>query len=113
MNFAYFSAVKTGQANALATISAKLDDPDLTMSDFALMVKAVELIENIQDMASFHDLVLKVSQKAASFYAPTLSGEDVLMLTRAAKLCDLPCGCLLYTSPSPRDGLLSRMPSSA
>ena len=23
------------------------------------------------------------------------------------------CGCLLYTSPSPRDGLLSRMPSSA
>ena len=24
--------------------------------------------------------------------------------------CD---GCLLYTSPSPRDGLLSRMPSSA
>ena len=24
-----------------------------------------------------------------------------------------PTGCLLYTSPSPRDGLLSRMPSSA
>ena len=28
--------------------------------------------------------------------------------------CGQPCGsCLLYTSPSPRDGLLSRMPSSA
>ena len=26
---------------------------------------------------------------------------------------DLPKSCLLYTSPSPRDGLLSRMPSSA
>ena len=25
----------------------------------------------------------------------------------------LPIDCLLYTSPSPRDGLLSRMPSSA
>ena len=24
-----------------------------------------------------------------------------------------PLGCLLYTSPSPRDGILSRMPSSA
>ena len=23
------------------------------------------------------------------------------------------CACLLYTSPSPRDGLLSRMPSAA
>ena len=29
------------------------------------------------------------------------------------KLIDLTIPCLLYTSPSPRDGLLSRMPSSA
>ena len=28
-------------------------------------------------------------------------------------LCKYVLGCLLYTSPSPRDGLLSRMPSSA
>ena len=28
-------------------------------------------------------------------------------------LADWRRGCLLYTSPSPRDGLLSRMPSSA
>ena len=27
--------------------------------------------------------------------------------------CGLPVGCLLYTSPSPRDATLSRMPSSA
>ena len=26
---------------------------------------------------------------------------------------ETPLDCLLYTSPSPRDGLLSRMPSSA
>ena len=29
------------------------------------------------------------------------------------KLAELNISCLLYTSPSPRDGLLSRMPSSA
>ena len=29
------------------------------------------------------------------------------------EIYDLNTGCLLYTSPSPRDGLLSRMPSSA
>ena len=29
------------------------------------------------------------------------------------KMCEKPLFCLLYTSPSPRDGLLSRMPSSA
>ena len=33
---------------------------------------------------------------------------------RAAEATGMPAGiCLLYTSPSPRDGLLSRMPSSA
>ena len=31
----------------------------------------------------------------------------------AELFADLPEACLLYTSPSPRDGLLSRMPSSA
>ena len=32
---------------------------------------------------------------------------------RAAAEAQQAWGCLLYTSPSPRDGLLSRMPSSA
>ena len=30
-----------------------------------------------------------------------------------AEIITMVCHCLLYTSPSPRDGLLSRMPSSA
>ena len=35
--------------------------------------------------------------------------ERGITITSAATTCT----CLLYTSPSPRDGLLSRMPSSA
>ena len=35
------------------------------------------------------------------------------MSNESLVLCDLHKACLLYTSPSPRDGLLSRMPSSA
>ena len=34
-------------------------------------------------------------------------------LDECARLADRHTPCLLYTSPSPRDGLLSRMPSSA
>ena len=34
-------------------------------------------------------------------------------LPNALALVDVAISCLLYTSPSPRDGLLSRMPSSA
>ena len=33
--------------------------------------------------------------------------------SRFSRNSNLSLGCLLYTSPSPRDGLLSRMPSSA
>ena len=35
------------------------------------------------------------------------------VLTKGIKVEDLPTFCLLYTSPSPRDATLSRMPSSA
>ena len=37
----------------------------------------------------------------------------VVHVQREALLGAVEVGCLLYTSPSPRDGLLSRMPSSA
>ena len=40
---------------------------------------------------------------------PAVKGDTSGKVLKPAKLV----GCLLYTSPSPRDGLLSRMPSSA
>ena len=40
------------------------------------------------------------------------SGECTALVSYVATATDN-CPCLLYTSPSPRDGLLSRMPSSA
>ena len=42
-----------------------------------------------------------------------LARAGALGLVEAARRYDGTRGCLLYTSPSPRDGLLSRMPSSA
>ena len=48
-----------------------------------------------------------ISQKPVTHVRnDTLNGEH-------AAYFQLVCDCLLYTSPSPRDGLLSRMPSSA
>ena len=46
------------------------------------------------------------TSKQGSVYAPGISAE-----TAGAKAVFL--GCLLYTSPSPRDRTRSRMPSSA
>ena len=48
---------------------------------------------------------------------PVPEGARVGYFTTSDKVklryATFPKGCLLYTSPSPRDGLLSRMPSSA
>ena len=41
---------------------------------------------------------------------PVPKKAEVLVRIDAVAIC---ATCLLYTSPSPRDGLLSRMPSSA
>ena len=43
----------------------------------------------------------------------TLEKRDSTSNPFSDKMIGLPYICLLYTSPSPRDGLLSRMPSSA
>ena len=41
------------------------------------------------------------------------SKDFVYLADRLVELDRKGANCLLYTSPSPRDGLLSRMPSSA
>ena len=45
----------------------------------------------------------------SAFHLPVVVERDPVAAIDAAHAA----GCLLYTSPSPRDGLLSRMPSSA
>ena len=42
-----------------------------------------------------------------------IESRAIAKLRRTGKLDKYIGACLLYTSPSPRDGLLSRMPSSA
>ena len=54
---------------------------------------------------------IAVTSKAREMRA---AGKDVIGLGAGEPDFDTPDNiCLLYTSPSPRDGLLSRMPSSA
>ena len=53
------------------------------------------------------------AQRKATKDAGRIAGMDVLRIINEPTAAALAYGCLLYTSPSPRDGLLSRMPSSA
>ena len=62
----------------------------------------------IGDVHGYADTLLALldSLKLSSRDRVVLLGD---LVDRGPRSCD----CLLYTSPSPRDGLLSRMPSSA
>ena len=63
------------------------------------------------------DLVLNIN--ASPYHIGKQQQRETLLSTRASDASawvmyvNQVGGCLLYTSPSPRDGLLSRMPSSA
>ena len=60
--------------------------------------------ENLEDVLSFTDTINITGSWDATTGTLTLTGPDTLAAYEA---------CLLYTSPSPRDATLSRMPSSA
>ena len=49
----------------------------------------------------------------ADYTYPAQYVPEMIRILEKAPDVGMVCGCLLYTSPSPRDGLLSRMPSSA
>ena len=58
-------------------------------------------------MSDFHSLTA-TTLDGETFDFTQLKGKRVLIVNTASR-----CGCLLYTSPSPRDLSTSRMPSSA
>ena len=59
------------------------------------------------DARNLQKQLADIEAAAAASMGASARGE------RGAFAGALNAGCLLYTSPSPRDGLLSRMPSSA
>ena len=63
---------------------------------------------HVADVAN-HKEMLKMSEETLSLFGRV----DVLVNNAGIMPLSLISSCLLYTSPSPRDGLLSRMPSSA
>ena len=60
------------------------------------------------------DALKKAAVEAAKREGRTIDVSDIVLGKPSSNpIAELSKHCLLYTSPSPRDGLLSRMPSSA
>ena len=102
---------------------------DKLLSEFSFITQMnvewcdMDALQHVNNVEYF-----KYFQKARIAYFEKNSSEDLFVESRISTiLASTECkfiyplkypdaisiGCLLYTSPSPRDGLLSRMPSSA
>ena len=75
-------------------------------NDYDSRTPKVEL-KTIQNIKTLHASICAL--KLNFHLLLQLGKKEISRITKTAH----DYGCLLYTSPSPRDGLLSRMPSSA
>ena len=87
--------------------------PDVSRSAVELLLPALAIIAIA---FFFRDCMTKIGSRIIAISGCTAVGGFVYLLAKQplgiGPIEDF-VSCLLYTSPSPRDGLLSRMPSSA
>ena len=98
---------RTHQAAEIQAQYEKLEDGAETED----VVRVAGRIMANRNNGMFIDL-MDASGKVQIFCHKQSMDEEALALLKLYDIGDI-IGCLLYTSPSPRDGLLSRMPSSA
>ena len=108
-----------GVADTVEIVTANSDDAD-SLSALAKRSKAI--ITTVGPYQLYGEPLLKACAEEGTDYVD-LCGEPAWMKDMIARYDDtakasgarivLSCGCLLYTSPSPRDKRQSRMPSSA
>ena len=87
---------------SLAEIRQALQTEDLALMEALLARKNEQLHQQMRQLKERHDAVERAIQSIERYRKSPATGTLSLEYI-----------CLLYTSPSPRDGLLSRMPSSA
>ena len=77
------------------------------------IVEPVELADRLwENMKHYNGVGLSATQVGIHTKVFVMGKDDFRMNVFNPKVIQI-SPCLLYTSPSPRDGLLSRMPSSA
>ena len=93
----------------MAEITASMVMALRSKTDAPMMDCKKALIEAEGDMQRGEEILRVRFGNKASKASSRIAAEGVVssFITKDSK------SCLLYTSPSPRDGLLSRMPSSA
>ena len=89
--------------DGVETLNLNIPTPGIEV-DYPRKYKEDESIKALQDY---------ISTTYGGHYTSKENNVQTLDLIESVGDAESFCSCLLYTSPSPRDGLLSRMPSSA
>ena len=111
------ATVRYGNAQHAVLALAQLNGLELVGRAMAVSMAAAPDVPDPADARSGPDLIsdsalgVKMDSRSRAALMAKLAGQDPA--AAAPFGIDPVTGCLLYTSPSPRDGLLSRMPSSA
>ena len=107
----------TNPAEAVVSDTGIKEQPVLPKSDETVLVKNENAVENVtaldtrQKTDSITETKEEKDEEESSEICDPIAPINEAVFHFNDKLYYW--GCLLYTSPSPRDGLLSRMPSSA
>ena len=98
--------IPAGQANPSPPVGPALGQKGVNIMEFCKAFNADT--QGIEPGLPIPVVITVYSDKSFTYIKKTPPAS--ILLKKAA---GIKSGCLLYTSPSPRDGLLSRMPSSA
>ena len=108
----YYSAVQSGLRGCGVILMTQLSYRVFRLTDYTLIT--VGILSQILCYVS-----IGVARTPLAVFLVNIAGVGIPVATTTLRslatknVSSENYGCLLYTSPSPRDGLLSRMPSSA
>ena len=89
--------------------------PDGSVREYPDGVTGTDVAESIGSRLAKAAVAIKIDGESRDLLRPIESDGAIEIVTENTEAGRhiMRHSCLLYTSPSPRDGLLSRMPSSA
>ena len=109
-----FNKKKKGQIKSIVDAYKLIKTPYIFHCEDDWVYKRKNFIQDSLKVLDYDSKIIQVwleSQKSASRL--DIFSYGPLKKHKGVEFREVSCNCLLYTSPSPRDGLLSRMPSSA
>ena len=65
------NTIEQQKSSFLDSLNIKLLAPDLLVKDLALMLKSLEVMENLEHLPEYKDFLLNIANKSAQFVSPT------------------------------------------